>query len=80
MKITAIDTIRLEEFPNLLWVQVHTDEGLVGLGETFMGPASAEAYIHEQAAHRLIGQRSAAHRSPFENAPGRLSRLFRQRR
>ena len=35
MKVTAIETIRLEEFPNLLWVEVETDEGLVGLGETF---------------------------------------------
>ena len=56
MKITAIETIRLGEFPNLLWVQVQTDEGLTGLGETFMGPASAEAYIHEQAAPCLIGK------------------------
>jgi len=55
MKITAIETIRLDEFPNLLWVHVHTDEGLIGLGETFFGPASAEAYIHEHAAPRLIG-------------------------
>ena len=37
MKVTAVETIRLGEFPNVLWVQVHTDEGLVGLGETFMG-------------------------------------------
>ena len=33
MKIIAIDTIRLDEFPNILWVQLHTDEGLVGLDE-----------------------------------------------
>ncbi len=55
MKITAIETIRLDEFPNLLWVQMHTDEGLIGLGETFFGPAAVEAYIHESAAPRLIG-------------------------
>ncbi len=55
MKITAIETIRLGEFPNLLWVQVHTDEGLIGLGETFFGPAAVEAYIHESAVPRLIG-------------------------
>ncbi|MEM8949381.1 MAG: mandelate racemase/muconate lactonizing enzyme family protein, partial [Pseudomonadota bacterium] len=55
MIITAIETIRLDEFPNLLWVQVHTDEGLTGLGETFFGPAAAEAYIHESAAPRLLG-------------------------
>ena len=56
MKITAIETIRLDEFPNLLWVHVHSDEGLIGLGETFFGPASTEAYIHEHAAPRLIGK------------------------
>ena len=46
MKVTAIETIRLEEFPNLLWVRVETDQGLTGLGETFYGAASAEAHIH----------------------------------
>jgi L-alanine-DL-glutamate epimerase-like enolase superfamily enzyme len=56
VKITAIETIGLEEFPNLLWVQVHTDEGLVGLGETFFGPKAVAAYIHETAAPRLLGQ------------------------
>ena len=56
MKVTAIETVRCEEFPNLLWVQVHTDEGLTGLGETFYGPASAEAHIHQMIAPNLIGQ------------------------
>ena len=56
MRINAIETIRLEEFPNLLWVQVHTDQGLVGLGETFFGPKAVEAYIHETAAPRLLGK------------------------
>ena len=37
MKITQIKTIRLGEFPNIIRVRLHTDEGLVGLGETFMG-------------------------------------------
>ena len=27
MKITALETIRLEEFANLLWLRVHTDGG-----------------------------------------------------
>ena len=56
MKITAIETIRMEEFPNLLWVHVHTDEGLVGLGETFFGPQSVEGHIHGVIAPYLIGQ------------------------
>ncbi len=47
MKITGFETIRLGEFPNLLWLHIHTDEGLVGLGETFFGPRAVEAQIHE---------------------------------
>ncbi len=56
MKVTAIETIRVDEFPNILWVQLHTDEGLVGLGETFYGPAAAEAHIHQLIAPKLIGR------------------------
>ena len=56
MKIIAIDTIRLDEFPNILWVQLHTDEGLVGLGESFYGPGATEAHIHETIAPYLLGQ------------------------
>jgi galactonate dehydratase len=56
MKITALETIRLADRPNLLWVQVHTDEGLVGLGETFFGAATVEAHVHEYIAPRVIGR------------------------
>ena len=56
MKITRVETIRLEEFTNLLWVRIHTDSGSVGLGETFFGARAAEAYIHETAAPALIGR------------------------
>jgi len=56
MKITAIETIRIAQRPNLLWVQVHTDEGLVGLGETFFGAATVEAHVHEYIAPRVIGR------------------------
>lgn len=56
MKITKLETIRVEERPNLLWIQVHTDEGLVGLGETFFGAQAVEAYIHETVAPKVIGR------------------------
>ncbi|MDQ0392391.1 mandelate racemase/muconate lactonizing enzyme family protein [Labrys monachus] len=56
MKITQIETIRAEEFPNLLWVKVHTDEGVAGLGETFFMPRTVESYLHEVAAAKLIGR------------------------
>lgn len=56
MKLEAIETIRLGALPNLLWVQLHTDAGLVGLGETFYGPEAAEAHIHRVIAPYLIGK------------------------
>lgn len=56
MKITTIETLRLPEHPNTIWVQVHTDEGLVGLGETYYIPGAVEAVIHEFAAPLLLGQ------------------------
>ncbi len=56
LKVTALETIRSAEHPNLLWVQVHTDEGLIGLGETFYGPAAAEGHVHGTIAPYLIGK------------------------
>jgi galactonate dehydratase len=56
MKVTSVETIRLEAQPNILWARVHTDEGLTGLGETFFGAQSAEAHIHQTIAPYLIGK------------------------
>ncbi len=56
MKITRIETLRTDEFSNVLWVRVHTDAGIVGLGETFYGAASVEAHIHDTLSVRLLGR------------------------
>ncbi len=56
MKVSRVETLRLEEFPNILFVQVHTDEGLTGLGETFFGAQAVEAYVHESVAPYLLGK------------------------
>ena len=56
MKITQLETLRLGEFPNLVWVCVHTDQGVVGLGETSYAAQSVEAYLHEYVAPRVIGR------------------------
>src|SRR5688572_5939435 len=56
MKITRLETLRLGEFPNLVWLRVHTDEGLAGLGETSYAAASVEAYLHEYVAPRVLGR------------------------
>ena len=56
MKITRVETIETPTYPNLCWVRLHTDEGLVGLGETWIGPAAVAAYVHETAAPYLLGR------------------------
>jgi galactonate dehydratase len=56
MKITKIETLRTEEFANVIWVRVHTDAGIVGLGETFYGAGAVEAHIHDTLSLRLLGK------------------------
>lgn len=56
MTIAAIETLRLEEFPNLLWVIIEDKDGVRGQGETFFCADAAEAHIHDFLAPRLIGQ------------------------
>jgi L-alanine-DL-glutamate epimerase-like enolase superfamily enzyme len=56
MKITAIETIRLPDRPNLLLAQIHTDAGLTGLGETSRGALAVEAQIHDLVAPALLGK------------------------
>jgi L-alanine-DL-glutamate epimerase-like enolase superfamily enzyme len=60
MKITNFETIRIAEFPQLLWLRVHTDEGITGLGETFFDAGAVETYIHDAVAPRLIGRDALA--------------------
>lgn len=56
MKITALETVQVEEFGNVVWVRLHTDQGLIGLGETFRNPQATIAYLHETCAPYLIGK------------------------
>jgi galactonate dehydratase len=60
MKITKVETIRYRPQPNILWVRIHTDEGLIGLGETFYLPGAVEAVVHDLIAGFLLGS------SPFD--------------
>jgi galactonate dehydratase len=56
MKIIGVETVQVGEYGNLVWVQLYTDEGLVGLGETIRNPEATVAYIHETCAPHLIGK------------------------
>jgi L-alanine-DL-glutamate epimerase-like enolase superfamily enzyme len=56
MKITRIDIITTRSKTRLMWVQIHTDSGLIGLGETYDKVAAAKASIIEVFARQLIGK------------------------
>ncbi len=72
MKITKIETIRVDPVPDKiwqqtrpnsrqaspanLWVRMYTDAGLVGLGETYYVPRAVSAVIHDTFAPLLIGR------------------------
>lgn len=54
-RIVSFDTWRWAEQPNCLWVEVTTDRGVVGLGETFYNAGATEAIVHEMVAPLLLG-------------------------
>jgi galactonate dehydratase len=70
MKITAIETVRVDQFQEFTGLLVHTDEGVTGLGETCFGPEAVEAYVHESVAGRLIGKDPLAIERHAKDLPG----------
>lgn len=54
MKIRLVETIRPANQVNVCFMRLHTDTGLVGLGETFYGASSVEAYLHDHVASELF--------------------------
>ena len=63
MKITAIETILYRTGVVVhagriawLWVRIHTDEGVVGLGETFPSGRGERAILEKHLAPVLLGQ------------------------
>lgn len=54
--IRCLRTYRLPDRPSLIWLEVETNDGLVGLGETFRGAASVETCLHEELAPWLLGR------------------------
>jgi len=56
MKIVAVETLELAEFPFLFWLRLHTDSGIVGTGETFFAPSPVAAYVHGNVASYLLGK------------------------
>lgn len=56
--LTGLRTVRVQDRGNLIWVELETDEGLVGLGESFRGAPAVEAVLHDQVAPFLLGRDS----------------------
>jgi galactonate dehydratase len=72
MKITAVETIFLPRGVTVhvgaiqyLWVRIHTDEGLIGLGETYPNAEAEAAVVHNKLATVLLGR-----------DPGSIDRLW----
>ena len=59
-EIKKIKTIRIKDRPNILWVELETAEGIVGLGETWRGASAVEGVIHDDIAPWLLGRDSRA--------------------
>jgi hypothetical protein len=55
LRIVALETLRPAIQPNVLLVQLHTDDGVAGLGEAFFGAGAVAAYLHDTAAPVLLG-------------------------
>jgi galactonate dehydratase len=56
MKITAVETIQIGQIPFLIFVRVHTDEGLIGTSDTYYTTDAIRGFIHQWAAPMLLGQ------------------------
>lgn len=58
-RIIAVETaIPATIMPNLILCRIHTEDGLVGCGETYYTPQAIEALIHDWMAERLLGAES----------------------
>ncbi|MFZ0759771.1 MAG: mandelate racemase/muconate lactonizing enzyme family protein, partial [Candidatus Sulfotelmatobacter sp.] len=67
MKINAVETIYLPRGITVhagaityLWVRIHTDEGLVGLGESYPNAEAEAAIVHSRLAAVLLGRDPSA--------------------
>ncbi len=56
MKITAIESLQWRAYPRLMVVRVHTDSGIIGLGETVDKIPGAKGALHGTLAPLLLGQ------------------------
>lgn len=72
MRITGVETVHLKRGITVhagpiqwLWVRIHTDTGLTGLGETYPHPEAEKSVVHRSLAPVLLGR-----------DPSRIDRLW----
>jgi galactonate dehydratase len=53
VRINRLETIRAARQPNVLLLQLHTDEELTGVGEAFFEAGAVEAHLHDTVAPAL---------------------------
>src|SRR5437763_1319271 len=56
MKITAIESLQWAAYPRLLVIRVHTDEGIIGVGETVDKVHGSKGALHGTIAPLVLGQ------------------------
>jgi len=77
MKITQFETLESSPYSNVPWVQVHTDDGLVGLGGTFFVPARVATYIRQADGQHINLAQLDQGLTPFrQSSPGLGTRLL----
>ncbi|MGH2561451.1 MAG: mandelate racemase/muconate lactonizing enzyme family protein [Thermomicrobiales bacterium] len=55
MKLTKIETIHLADYPHILFLALHTDEGIVGHADTYYMTDAVRGFVHGFAAPMLLG-------------------------
>ena len=75
MTISGLETLRLGQFPNLLFVRIYTSDGRCGLGETYYGSAAVAAHIHEMVVPALLGRAEGQIESLHDSLTGYVGYL-----
>jgi galactonate dehydratase len=73
MKITRLETIWFDDQPNTIWLRIYTDDGLIGLGETFYVPRAISAMIHDVFASLLLGRNPLDIENHWNNMMGTVN-------
>ena len=64
MKITEVETVLVDKIANLVYVRIHTDEGIIGLGETFFAGGTVR-HGSIPPLPLLVAKKPAANRPPL---------------